>query len=162
MSKYYRPNKEDFHIGFEYEWCHNSAIDSNDWQKSSITEKDFIGGHPFIQELQGFLDCRVKYLDRKDIEELGWEYIKTIHSVVDQFRFDGKTVDDGTVFYFVLSLGEEIVSDKEDDKVPYIWVDVMEEVEGISHYTQIYPIFHGIIKNKSELRKVMYQLKVLK
>jgi hypothetical protein len=62
-NNYYTPELEEFHIGFEYEWLN----ENNDWIKeSSPTE---ITEDGFDEQTYGL---RVKYLDREDIESLGW------------------------------------------------------------------------------------------
>ena len=64
MDKYYTPELEEFHIGFEYEWLN----ENNEWIKETspieITIKDF------NKQTYGL---RVKYLDKEDIKSLGWE-----------------------------------------------------------------------------------------
>jgi hypothetical protein len=66
-DKYYTPELEEFHIGFEYEW-RNSEEDS--WKKENsptrITVKDY------KDQIHGL---RVKYLDKEDIESTGFKHI---------------------------------------------------------------------------------------
>ncbi len=62
-NKYYTPELEEFHMGFEYEWLHEDG----DWIKATPTE---INSKDFKEQLYGL---RVKYLDREDIESLGYE-----------------------------------------------------------------------------------------
>ncbi len=75
VNKYYTPEIEEFHVGFEYEW-----FDGSDWNK--VTQKYFDGGlfnngdgeHPFEYQLSD-VGIRVKYLDQEDIESLGFNKI---------------------------------------------------------------------------------------
>lgn len=69
MDKYYTPEIEDFYVGFEFE---ENQIDSNwksyGWEKKVVTV-DF--NFKSTSEYIGL--CRVKYLDKSDIESLGWK-----------------------------------------------------------------------------------------
>lgn len=63
-SKYYTPELEEFHIGFEYE------VKNRIWDKVISTEDidyDSIDYH------LSYKDIRTKYLNQEDIESLGWE-----------------------------------------------------------------------------------------
>jgi hypothetical protein len=65
IGKYYTPEIEEFHVGFEYERCD----DGYSWVKDV---------YPRATEhikLENFLPyTRVKYLDREDIESLGFKH----------------------------------------------------------------------------------------
>jgi hypothetical protein len=68
-SKYYTPTIEEFHIGFEYEvLAEDFGINTFLWLKHT---------NPYrIEILENFIESnyvRVKYLDREDIESLGWK-----------------------------------------------------------------------------------------
>lgn len=85
-NKYYTPTIEEFHVGFEYEFRHPDYKDGG-WKKYSTPEfnherEDSI---PFNGRLEDF---RVKYLDREDIESLGFKLMIT-KSAYDLF-FKGK------------------------------------------------------------------------
>lgn len=69
MEKYYTPDLEEFHLGFRYE-SGNKAIKgtSTEWYKDEIEETYE------LESVGDYQEVRVKYLDRKDIEELGWKY----------------------------------------------------------------------------------------
>lgn len=75
-NKYYTPDISEFHVGFEY-W---QKISSNhdEWEPLIIkspnqTESlDGIYVDDFSLETLRIEDARVKYLDRDDIESLGW------------------------------------------------------------------------------------------
>lgn len=63
VDKYYTPELEEFHVGFEYEmrveneWFYRNVIPQWDGLKSMIKENSI----------------RVKYLDREDIESFGFK-----------------------------------------------------------------------------------------
>lgn len=68
-SKFYVPNISEFHVGFE---CEIASINNNwnitGWRKKVIDVSDeftLFGTHPNLY--------RVKYLDKEDIESLGWK-----------------------------------------------------------------------------------------
>jgi hypothetical protein len=70
-NKYYTPAIEEFHVGFEYEILHN-----NEWKKTSVFNNSCGGDIIFEIKNMGHWDVvskpRVKYLDKEDIESLGW------------------------------------------------------------------------------------------
>lgn len=79
MSKYYTPEIEEFHVGFECEF--KNSMQSNKWEKeicdvdtvsiayNSFEHEDYKGEFANI--------FRVKYLDKEDIESLGFELIES-------------------------------------------------------------------------------------
>lgn len=136
---YYTPTIEEFHIGFEYEYMNGDL-----WEKSKITIQDYKSDGPdyersdsWFQEeiLGGIRTIRVKYLDKEDIESLGW--------------LDGE-LRGMTPFIF-----NEMDPDNEFQL--YYQFD--------NQFAQIYNchaqfVFQGTIKNKSELIKLMQQLNI--
>ena len=75
-NKYYTPGVEEFHVGFEYELQADDELWywSNVWQ--DIILKCIEGGR-----------CRVKHLDREDIESLGFTQCKKDK---DWFDYEGE------------------------------------------------------------------------
>lgn len=81
MDKYYEPNLEEFHQGFEYERWSNSAHTPENYIKEvfEFVDKDNI----WDDDVTNMLACaynggdtlRVKLLDKDDIESLGWKHI---------------------------------------------------------------------------------------
>jgi hypothetical protein len=131
-SKYYTPEIEEFHIGFECEVLNNNnfesakiilqIIDNN--LAARFNKKNILIEIVLTEEsLSRF---RVKHLDQDDIIECGWEQIE-----YDSFKIGS----------FILELNNEyktfIYLEKDKDNV-----------------------FVGKIKNKSELRKLMQQLNI--
>ena len=64
-SKYYTPSIEEFYVGFEYEVNYGE----NDWQKECLWAKPEVVTLPYMN----LENIRVKYLDKEDIESLGFE-----------------------------------------------------------------------------------------
>lgn len=126
-SKYYIPEIEEFHIGFDYEIYEDwDTYPVKTWYKQIFGED---GNNP---ENLGYIGnwnldiTRVKYLDIKDLESLGWK----MQSGIDDFVLNE------------------------------YGLDVFEDEIQILHYDEC--IFSGVIKNKSELKKLMKQLKINK
>jgi hypothetical protein len=88
MGEYYTPSIEEFHIGFEYEGL-------VDYYKGEYKTFTIENTSDLIQRMETYdsqdMDfIRVKYLDREDIESLGWkqgelpyQYFDGIHMLVD-------------------------------------------------------------------------------
>lgn len=67
INKYYTPEIEEFHIGFEYEWkCDGTQTD---WTKSICTTLM----NPLDIDCRRTNNYRVKYLDEQDIKSLGFK-----------------------------------------------------------------------------------------
>jgi hypothetical protein len=131
-SKYYTPEIEEFHVGFEYEELLLKTypdMDPNSWVKKTITNG--IGIVNVYCDLQIDEFIRVKYLDQEDIESLGFYHDE------DNCYFDGKFGDIG-LFY----------SDG----------DGMVKIVVKPHSSNSPVLFNGKIKNKSELKKVLKQV----
>lgn len=130
-NKYYTPDIEEFHIGFEYELLVNSLYEP---LKGGIGDTFF----SISKELKS-KKIRVKYLNREDIESLGWK------------KRMGTTAE---IYYLHWS---ETVGDHKGiwlERKGNLWtiVNAMTKL----HFMQ----YWGEIKNKSELKKLMKQLKI--
>jgi len=134
-NKYYTPSIDEFYIGFEYEYYSNGnwSISNDfvdvfsDWDTESI--------YSVKSEIQD-KTIRVKYLDQKDIESLGFTELFKEIKYFNLRHFN--------LFFFEDS---NIISiDKMMLGVSGAWSEVM--------------IFRGIIKNKSELKFIMKCLEI--
>ena len=131
-NKYYTPEIEEFHVGFE---CEKMIPHTNGGHQISLVntdQKPFIVRDVFdIPRDRATLSWfRVKYLDKKDIESLGWKLVWNEKSLTFQL---GKYILD--FWYSTLQL---------------------QIVHGDANI-----IFKGCIKNKSELKRIMKQLKIV-
>ena len=121
-NNYYTPSIEEFHIGFEYK---EYQFLTKDWK---TVKCEFIKPDTTIDPKW----FKVKYLDKEDIESLGWT--------------DGETHGlSGYVLNYATDDSYQMYYDKDNQ------------------FTQIYNwnskiIFEGIIKNKSELKRLLKQL----
>ena len=136
-TKYYTPTIEEFHVGFEIylENIENAKIGLYIVTKNdmlSATHDEVSGMYDIIKE------AKVKYLNKEDIESLGWVYDEDYPKLWNHYKL-GK---------YYLTMGNTA-----NNINPYkITIDNGELFENNELY------FQGIIKNKSELTKLMKQL----
>ena len=137
-DKYYTPSIEEFHVGFEYEDYNKYR---KEWIKSIWTREDFENDSHvyYLFELFYGKQLRVKYLDKEDIESLGFEYYKT-HPGMNQMEFEG---------------GKYLLT-YDPDFAGRGWLRIAMEGEGDV------TLFTGTIKNKSELKKILEMINVKK
>lgn len=137
-NKYYTPTIDEFYVGFECEFKNN--MQSNIWEKE-VCDVDTISivydyiEHESIDDK--FEDAfRVKYLDKEDIESLGWEGQKanSVYFKKGKYRLVHWLSDN------------EIGRD----------VSIYESYDGGTQEEAL--IRKAIIKNKSELKKLLKQL----
>jgi len=138
-DKYYVPSLEEFYIGFEFEYRNHFGKDVGIWTTEKTTS---------FSNLKGLLNTnsiRVKYLNKKDIIELGFKDNGLSSSRHDYFfRMDAP----GKLGYWT-----EIALD-------FRWGIEDISIKGFRGNEEDY-LFRGIIKNKSELKKLLKQLNVI-
>lgn len=145
-NKYYQPSKEEFYIGFEFEstyilfqkhpgdsWTKSILSDEHNWFYDSY-DNDAVPS-----------EFRVKYLDRSDIEDLGFKLTggKLIRDYRDSFEYH----PDNHIHY-VLDYTYSINK-----------VRILKEDINYFHEDEIV-LFEGTIKNKSELKILLKQLNI--
>lgn len=135
-NKYYTPTIEEFHVGFEYQFNHKNKGwidlkfgDTDDW---SILEIDM--------EIENN-EIRVKYLDKEDIESLGWIYEKALE-------------DEYHIFF---KKGTMLLEFSESFRTLRIYY-IISYIDDIFEVKEEHTLFLGTIKNKSELKRLMKQL----
>lgn len=139
-NKYYTPTTEEFHIGFEYEMFEDFDVPFAEkaWHKLIYGINGTHNPETLTYPLGGNMDnIRVKYLDREDIESLGWEHDMTTKKDGEHYNI-GHTM---TVRYWFMIHKENHI---------HIW-DANSRLGGT---------FIGILKNKSELKRIMNQLNI--
>jgi hypothetical protein len=131
-SKYYTPNIEEFHVGFEYESLYN-----DNWEKNTITKQVVSSFDDLIDDFN-YYSVRVKYLDSSDIEDLGFIDAEEITPLFPGYKcyFNNKL---GLRLYF--GSNQKVILRRPLS-------------DGII-------LFRGTVKNKSELKKVLTQIGVL-
>jgi hypothetical protein len=148
--RYYVPSIEEFHVGFEYE-MKDIADDlvSETWRK-------LILDNPYdMSTIERYLDTtsdiRVKYLDREDIEKLGWRQYG------DFDNWFCKKVRGYEAYYYLTPTtfhGQNSWMIEFD----IIVLDIEGKVEKI--YKKQDTLFDGKIKNKSELKKLFKMIQI--
>jgi hypothetical protein len=136
-NKYYTPSIEEFCVGFEYE-----RMNGDKWCKDVISPNDLCSGrdgleNEFEEIYRKLRDVRVKYLDKEDIESLGFIYIKSQ---------PGLTED-----YFELISTEWCM----DYDYSTHYCRIFINSDGDSTF------FAGTIKNKHELKRVLTMLGIV-
>ncbi len=139
-NKYYTPELEEFHVGFEYEyksikswgWFDDS---SGHWVRTKFSGGSIENEGTEVDEIEdGNNSVRVKLLDREDIESFGFDYYHSGRYEKDDWLLIVNS--DGTIRI----------------KQSYSYTEHNDTFIG---YNQKYL---GTIKNKSELRKVLSML----
>lgn len=129
-NKYYIPEIEEFHVGFEYEY-----FKDNNWNEAaSDLEVDEI--YQLKSDIKEKI-VRVKYLDKEDIESLGFKE----QDEDDDFNYRKDNFQINTY----TRIGEEnkgLIIDLTEDNGQAL-------------------IFYGFIKNKSELKTLCKQLNII-
>ena len=156
MSEYYTPEIEEFHYGFEFEIVPSIGMKIIDFgaptqENETVWATEFVPmkfginkGDPnffgtMYPEILGAIEkkkVRVKHLDREDIESLGWVYHKP-----------WIRESEGLIF---ISNMYGLTWFKKTNTFS-IWERMQSDCEGETY-------FQGIIKNKSELVKLLKQL----
>jgi hypothetical protein len=122
-NNYYTPSIEEFHVGFEFE-----VNCDNDWIKESLYSNEQVNVLPFMNTN----NIRVKYLDKEDIENLG-------------FTCEQKPLGSW-------DKGEFWVKNKEG--VVLMDFDILDKINPEIGF----PGISFVIKNKSELKRLLKQL----
>lgn len=139
-NKYYTPEIEEFHVGFEYEYNTMSECGSSTRYVKDIF-KDTDNVNDLFKDLPNdWYDYpRVKYLDREDIESLGWEGQKanSVYFKKGKYRLVHWLSDN--------KIGRDI--------------SIYESYDGGTQEEAL--IRKAIIKNKSELKRLLKQLNIL-
>ena len=141
MEKYYTPELEEFHYMFEYEqsFIKDVRINVIEWER----KVGFPFGSTMTFERLKENKIRVKYLDKEDIESLG--FVETSN---DWFTIDAP----GKLGYWT-----QVIID-------FRWMHRTEPYKDISildkRGEENDVIFRGIIKNKSELKVLLKQLNI--
>jgi len=157
QDKYYTPSIEEFHVGFE---CESNYILFNNTVKAYFHNEDPNIFVPVIftednigWALDSYIndayptEFRVKYLDKEDIESLGWEHEKETEIGVLHFKKIEKWYVDnprpeGPEYY------------------DYIYLDYNPEDHSLfihngESYDDHQCWFDGFVKNKTELKWVL-------
>jgi len=155
MNKlYYNPLIEEFYIGFAYE-TYNSELHT--WENKVIKDSEHLCYLLFNSNNTTWLEeckdvVRVKYLDKEDIESLGFS-IETESSETKEFFYNfGK--EDYTLEYF-----NWFVNGSTEPNIPFDYSTATEYRKvKIKNKEGQFTVFNGTIKNKSELKILLKRL----
>jgi len=144
VNKYYIPELEEFHVGFRFESSvEASLIDSG---KGNTWNDDCLENFVDFDGLGDNENLRVKYLDRADIEELGWGNYK--RSICDWYEMHGFFTLKNELKYMSLRL--QYCHDRNTIKIEgYEYTYLFEQNKG----EEI--LFYGECKNYNELKNIM-------
>ena len=154
-NKYYIPTIDEFHVGFEYEIKEESGrLDSNktnyklEWIKQIFTieellEYSFEPQDNYFKIHLGEKQFRVKYLDRKDIESLGFEFSHNYADFPESGFLNELQIKDKLQYLLYYNVNNQKLR--------------IERIFNCGTGKNDY-LFNGIIKNKSELIKLLKQL----
>ena len=154
---HYTPTIDEFHDGFEYE-----RMNGDRWEEAEFDSTDGWGtlAHGYENEYEeidkGLRTVKVKYLDREDIESLGFEYDNNgePYSLREPEK-EGDLYDFPLAFNLDTQLTDGICYILYLYKDSTVWIEWIKDCAGMGY------IFKGVIKNKSELVKLMKQLGIL-
>jgi hypothetical protein len=143
-DKYYTPDPEEFHVGFECE-----VVQEAQWVVVEAIDTTVL---PYFERRLNEDSCRVKLLDREDIENLGFEH---------DFNLDGEAYPD-LFEEHGYSQGFALDTQLEDDKLIlfYLYPDGYVIIDYVYKCGSYPHAFMGILKNKSELKRLLKQIGV--
>lgn len=133
-DKYYTPEMEEFHVGFECESTYCLIRDSGskeEWVKYIFNEENISYLlDAYVQDAYS-TEFRVKYLDKKDIESCGWKDDENGFFRKENFQLLTTDYSHFTIYRIYYKQGGH-----RDDRI----------------------IFDGILKNISELKIILKQI----
>lgn len=144
IEKYYIPTIDEFYVGFEYERCDNGYNYFKDIYPNNVDQN----------KLENYITYfRVKYLDVEDIESFGFTHTASLKDYHENFRI------------------EKLFRRLNEDYDSTMWVNVYIKYAPDIHRVTILgdisdgsldeKFFEGVIKNKSELKKLLIQLNII-
>lgn len=143
---YYKPEIEEFCVGFEIQL---QNIENAQWGEYTITENDRPSDFKVSGDLQDDR-IRIKFLDREDIESLGWRVVKS-----GKCPFTGKEI---YKFYINEEIGFNTGTNwyLENENITLNRIKITIETYG--SWSTSKDSINLLIKNKSELKKLMIQV----
>ena len=164
MDEYYTPTINEFHVGFEYERASYGgkllagAPIKKEWVECKLGADlyDINDVLDLYNEGKYSTDLRIKYLDREDIESLGFEYDNNGEPIpLREPENEGDLYDFPLAFNLDTQLENGICYILYLYKDGVVWIDWIKDCAGMGY------VFKGVVKNKSELVKLMEQLNIL-
>lgn len=149
-NKYYIPDISEFYVGFEFEYNDSDLIEEFqkikfNWAWADIVYDDY--EHLTKDDLEDVY--RVKYLDSEDLENLGFIKENKFNICIVGDEEDEDLEWD--LFYKKVTYGFLSCHVNYTDKVVTIHKDRMDKESA----TESIILYRGILKNKSELIKIL-------
>lgn len=159
-NKYYTPTVDEFYIGFEYEllilkpirddrfgiMLKKEMFDSKRWSNVSWNVD-------FTEDLKNG-KIRVKYLDKEDIESFGFKFDAT------RSKVDGNFVGSYENEKYYLDYSPHNYNGSFNSNV-HLRIMKIKDFPITSYQNNYQFIYDGIVKNKSELKKLLIQLEII-
>ena len=143
-SKYYAPSDDEFRIGFEF----YSVEEIDGSINGPYTIKDCYDLEVQARNCwKNYSDILIKYLDKEDIESLGFK----------DHNGESHIYEENNVIGFVVWNGKDEYTIKYDTE--------SHVIKSIVHTAGLHKMFNCFfsikVKNKSELRKLLIQLEII-
>lgn len=151
MSKYYTPKIEEFHVGFEYEFRHSDYKELG-WKKYNTPEFNW-EREDAITANSDMSQFRVKYLDQEDIE-LGFDR-EIVKNFTIRFRLRADKSSNDELFFQTYCLEKHTYLED-------VYLLFYPNTKEVQIYNNLGTMFWGKIKNKSELKRVLTQIGIIK
>jgi len=162
-KKYYIPSIDEFHVGFEFEYLEYLEDDDREWfsniycdtlsKSKCYIKKSFLWDYMELNKAINSGDIRVKYLDKDDIESLGFIYTdENYTNYGDGYKGYIKNVT--KIANRESNYGLKCMIHY-NDKTNFTIIEA-----GMFNSFGGNWKFKGTIKNKSELKKLMEQLEI--
>jgi hypothetical protein len=148
-NKYYIPEISEFHVGFEYEQI--SRLGETWCEMISTTAEDLDA----VETEIGMEYVRVPYLTKEDIEAEGWRHEMTFDKE-ETYKGEYPTQIDFEINDTYKIGGGFLTFTPELHEVKIITVDKGFNRDGPNHSVK----FNGIIKNKSEFKRILKMIGV--
>jgi len=168
LADYYTPNIDEFYQGFEFEYlCEEGnllkredtviefrkQIFDPDWANIMFDEYE----HETKESIKS--QYRVKYLDKEDIESLGFKYDNNAEPYPERDPVALSTTKGlGHIYHSLQAFDLDTQLEDGICYILYLYSDGVVWIEWIKDCIGMGYIFKGILKNKSELTKLLKQI----
>lgn len=154
-NKFYTPNLEEFCLGFEYDFLQHHGSPEQEWVSLILSQISDGEDDPYLgltfKALENYDNVfirnawRVKYLSQSDIESFGFEFVD--YNKMGQMTTYQKVWDSGKGIFRskLITYSKDVNNEKEE---------VLIKLHDIVR-------FHGYIRNKSELNRILKQLNII-
>lgn len=165
-DRYYNPKIDEFHVGFEY-WLKSKEPTST--KRVPIVINNFSDVQDAARHF-AFDDIAVKYLSKEDIESFGFVNDYT-HAKVEGDFIGFSICENYHLSYCPWSYGNDEyrellkTSDVEPSIFKYTSFNENQKLKIFKSNSKFMDdsecVFNGVIKNKSELKKLLIQLNII-